>query len=194
MKELEQRSHNRGLLSKEFYLTEQQQLDRKRREMKAELDRQVEERRRKKEQEKLENDRRIRKEEEEIKSYYKHLESRDKRTSANDSAAMQASNMKLASQPYQTYPVELQSESRQKGISLNRSKAGQSRPNLHDADIPLLPLMPPLPLAEQPVQSVLAISKQSIANIGSIPLLNLSDDANPVASKARKAKQKTTKR
>jgi len=26
MKELEQRSHNRGLLSKEFYLNEQQQL------------------------------------------------------------------------------------------------------------------------------------------------------------------------
>lgn len=53
MKELEQRSHNRGLLSKEFYLNEQQQLERKRREMKAELDRQVEERRRQKEQEKL---------------------------------------------------------------------------------------------------------------------------------------------
>jgi hypothetical protein len=64
-------------------MTEQQQLDRKRREMKAELDRQVEERRRQKEQEKMENERRMRKEEEEIKSYYKHLESRDKRTSAN---------------------------------------------------------------------------------------------------------------
>ena len=49
--------------------------------MKAELDRQVEERRRQKELEKLENERRIRKEEEEIKNYYKHLESRDKRTS-----------------------------------------------------------------------------------------------------------------
>lgn len=75
--------------------------------MKAELDRQVEERRRQKEMEKLENERRLKKEEEEIKNYYKHLESRDKRTSANESN-LQASNMKLASQPYQTYPVELQ--------------------------------------------------------------------------------------
>jgi hypothetical protein len=100
--------------------------------------------------------------------------------------------MKLASQPYQTYPVELQSDSRQKGISLNKSKAAQSRPNLFDADIPLLPLMPDAPLLAQ--NSVLATSKQSVANIGNIPLLNLNDDANPAASKARKAKQKTTKR
>ncbi len=99
--------------------------------------------------------------------------------------------MKLASQPYQTYPVELQNDSRQKGISLNKSKAAQSRPNLFEADIPLLPLMPDPPL---PHNSVLATSKQSVANIGNIPLLNLNEDANPAASKARKAKQKTTKR
>ncbi len=37
------------MLSKEFYNNEQQQLERKRKEMKAELDRQVEERRRQKE-------------------------------------------------------------------------------------------------------------------------------------------------
>jgi hypothetical protein len=113
---------------------------------------------------------------------------------------MQASNMKLANQPYQTYPVEMQSESRQKGISLNKSKNGQSKPSLlHDADIPLLPVMP-LEFAQsvgreqQQQNSVLAISKQSVANIGNIPLLNLSDDINPAASKAKKAKQKTTKR
>lgn len=39
--------------------------------------------------------------------YYKHLESRDKRISANESSAMQASNMKQVVQPYQTYPVEM---------------------------------------------------------------------------------------
>jgi hypothetical protein len=52
-------------------------------------------------------------------------------------------------------------------------------------------------MSDPPVQSLLSISKQSvgnITNIGSIPLLNLSDDGNPAASKARKAKQKTTKR
>lgn len=77
--------------------------------------------------------------------------------------------MKLASQPYQTYPVELQNESRQKGISLNKSKAAQSRPNLFEADIPLLPLLPDVPTQN----AVLSTSKQSVANIGNIPLLNL---------------------
>ena len=67
MKELEYRSHTRGLLSKEFYSNQQQDVERKRQQMKAELDQQVEERRRQKEIEKLDNDRRIRKEEEEIK-------------------------------------------------------------------------------------------------------------------------------
>ena len=62
-RELEQRSHTRGMLSKVFYQQEQEELDRKRKEMKAELDRQVEERRRQKEQEKLEHERRIRREE-----------------------------------------------------------------------------------------------------------------------------------
>ena len=98
--------------------------------------------------------------------------------------------MKLASQPYQTYPVELQNESRQKGISLNKSKAAQSRPNLFEADIPLLPLIPDVPTQNV----VLATSKQSVANIGNIPLLNLNEYTNPAVSKARKAKQKTTKR
>lgn len=48
MKELEVRSHNRGLLSKEFFQNEQYEMERKRREMRAELDRQVEEKRRQK--------------------------------------------------------------------------------------------------------------------------------------------------
>jgi hypothetical protein len=57
---------------------------------------------------------------------------------------MQQSNMKLANQPYQTYPVEMQSESRHKGISLNKAKIGQStKPALiNDGDIPLMPVMP----------------------------------------------------
>ena len=135
--------------------------------------------------------------------YYKHLESRDKRISANQSSAMQASNMKQAVQPYQTYPVEMQNQSRQKGISLNKSKAGQSKAYIvNDGD---MPLMPALPFQyekngqsgfkeSQPQGSVLAMSKQSIQNIGSIPLLSLSEDSNPVMAKAKKGKQKTTKR
>lgn len=106
--------------------------------------------------------------------------------------------MKLANQPYQTYPADTQSDSRQKGVSLSKGKGGQSRPNLHDGDIPLMPLLsldPPLTRDQhQQHSSVLAISKQSVANIGNIPLLNLNDEANPALSKAKKAKQKTTKR
>lgn len=111
---------------------------------------------------------------------------------------MQASNMKQASQPYQTYPVELQSESRQKGISLNKQKTGQSKTNLHyEADIPLMSILPTdilQPVYKEQQQSVLAMSKQSIQNIGNIPLLSLNEETNPVLSKAKKAKQKTTKR
>lgn len=51
---MEQRSHNRGLLSKEFYHNEQMEQERKRRELKQELDRQTEEHRRQKEQKRLE--------------------------------------------------------------------------------------------------------------------------------------------
>jgi hypothetical protein len=88
--------------------------------------------------------------------------------------------MKQANQPYQTYPVEMQNESRQKGISLNKAK-GQSKPILfNEGDIPLMPLLP-LEYASagkepQTLQqgSVLAMSKQSMQNIGNIPLLSLS--------------------
>lgn len=103
--------------------------------------------------------------------------------------------MKQATQPYQTYPTEQQADSRHKGASLSKNKAGHSRPALHDAEIPLLTVMPSEISKEH---SVLAISKQSIgnigsiANIGNIPLLNLSDDPNP--NKFKKTKQKTTKR
>jgi hypothetical protein len=49
--ELENKSHVRGILSKEFFSSEQEELERKRREMKAILDQQVEEKRRQKEKE-----------------------------------------------------------------------------------------------------------------------------------------------
>ncbi len=41
--------------------------------------------------------------------------------------------------------------------------------------------------------NVMVNSKQSLQNLGNIPLLNLNDDSNPMI-KAKKAKQKTTKR
>ena len=51
-KNLENKSHVRGLLSKEFYSIEQSELERKRREMKESLDQQVEERRKQRERQK----------------------------------------------------------------------------------------------------------------------------------------------
>jgi hypothetical protein len=112
---------------------------------------------------------------------------------------MPASNMKSANQPYQTYPVEQQNESRQKGISLNKSKAGQSKSNLMlDGDIPLMQILPlengQLSNIIGQQSNVMVNSKQSLQNLGNIPLLNLNDDSNPAMSKAKKAKQKTTKR
>lgn len=38
------------------------------------------------------------------------------------------------------------------------------------------------------------MSKQSIQNIGNIPLLNLGDENNLITNKIKKTKQKTTKR
>jgi hypothetical protein len=107
--------------------------------------------------------------------------------------------MKSAVQPYQTYPVEQQNESRQKGISLNKSKTGQSKSNLMlDGDIPLMQILPlengQLSNIIGQQSNVMVNSKQSLQNLGNIPLLNLNDDNNPALSKAKKAKQKTTKR
>ena len=54
---------------------------------------------------------------------------------------MQGSNMKMANQPYQTYPVESQVESRYKNI-LQQKQKPQSKTYLNaDGDIPLMPVM-----------------------------------------------------
>jgi hypothetical protein len=66
-----------------------------------------------------------------------------------------------------------------------------------DGDIPLMQI---LPLENGQISNiigqqsnVMVNSKQSLQNLGNIPLLNLNDDSNPMI-KAKKAKQKTTKR
>lgn len=108
-------------------------------EMKRELDRQVDERRRQKEQEKMEQERRIRKEEEEINNYYKNLENREKRISGNESSL--PPNMKMANQPYQTYPNDSHQDSRAKAPA--QRNRGASKPSLtFDGDIPLLSILP----------------------------------------------------
>lgn len=59
----------------------------------------------------------------------------------NESNNMQGSNMKMANQPYQTYPVESQVESRYKNILQQKQKL-QSKTYLNaDGDIPLMPVM-----------------------------------------------------
>lgn len=82
---------------------------------------------------------------------------------------------------------------------MNKSKAGQSKSNLMlDGDIPLMQILPlengQLSNIIGQQSNVMVNSKQSLQNLGNIPLLNLNDDSNPAMSKAKKAKQKTTKR
>ena len=69
VQELENRSHVRGVLFKEMHYQEEMERDKKRREMKAILDQQVEERRRQKESEKRNYQKIIQQEDERIRVY-----------------------------------------------------------------------------------------------------------------------------
>lgn len=176
MQQLQQRSHNRGLLSKEFYHNEQAELNRKRQQMKEQLDRQVEEKKRQREAERAEQEKRLHKEENDIKNYYRHLEGKK----GPAESGLQGSHMKYTREPYQTYPKE------------GDSRAKHQRPS-QDGDIPVMSMMP---------NDYPHLQRQTLANsnfnsndhFGNIPLLDLSEEQSALLQSKAKRSKKPTKR
>lgn len=130
----------------------------------------------------------------EIHKYYKDIENREKKVSINESKMNMMNmngNMKNSQQqPYQTYPIESPGQSRYKN---NQKTKVQSKTNLYqDGDIPLLNLQSQFnsSLNSNGYGNMMVVSKQSLQNLGNIPLLDLGEETlNPTAkNKIKKAK------